>query len=50
MRRYGAQGYRVVAWTVNDPAQMRELVEMGVHTLITDHPARALEVLGAAPQ
>lgn len=50
VRRYRAQGYRVVAWTVNDPAQMRALVEMGVDTLITDHPARALEVLGAAPK
>jgi len=31
-------GLRVVVWTVNDPAQMKRMVEMGVDGLITDRP------------
>ncbi len=31
-------GFRVVPWTVNDPARMRELVAWGVDGLITDRP------------
>ncbi len=40
------RGYRVLAWTVNDPAEMRRLVEMGVDGIITDRPDEALTVLG----
>jgi glycerophosphoryl diester phosphodiesterase len=31
-------GLRVIVWTVNDPAQMKRMVEMGVDGLITDRP------------
>jgi glycerophosphoryl diester phosphodiesterase len=31
-------GYRVVPWTVNDPARMAQLVRLGVDGLITDAP------------
>lgn len=31
-------GVRVVVWTVNDPAEMKRMVEMGVDGLITDRP------------
>ncbi len=31
-------GIRVVVWTVNDPVQMKRMVEMGVDGLITDRP------------
>jgi glycerophosphoryl diester phosphodiesterase len=31
-------GIRVIVWTVNDPAQMKRMVEMGVDGLITDRP------------
>lgn len=35
-------GFRVVPWTVNDPARMRELVAFGVDGLISDRPDLAL--------
>lgn len=40
-----AAGYSVVSWTVNDPARMRELVQLGVNGLISDRPDLLLEVL-----
>lgn len=45
-------GLVVVPWTVNEPAQMRRLIELGVDGLITDYPDAALDVLrrlGIAP-
>jgi len=38
-------GLRVVPWTVNDPADMASLVDLGVDGLITDYPDRARRVL-----
>ncbi|MFN0093075.1 MAG: glycerophosphodiester phosphodiesterase family protein [Acidimicrobiales bacterium] len=43
-RRYGMA---VVAWTVNDPADMARLIERGVDGLITDYPDRARVVMAA---
>lgn len=40
-----ALGLLVIPWTVNDPAQMANLVVMGVDGLITDYPDRARAVL-----
>jgi glycerophosphoryl diester phosphodiesterase len=37
---------RVHAWTINDEADMRRLVEMGVDGVMTDYPDRLLRVLG----
>lgn len=31
-------GLMINVWTVNDPARMRELIELGVDGIITDHP------------
>jgi glycerophosphoryl diester phosphodiesterase len=42
--RYRRRGLRVGAWTVNDPAEARELIRFGVASIITDHPG---ELLGA---
>ena len=37
-------GLRVIAWTVNTPARMRELAEWGIDGLITDRPDLARAV------
>lgn len=39
-------GYRVNTWTVDDPDRIRELRDLGVHAIITNRPALALEALG----
>jgi glycerophosphoryl diester phosphodiesterase len=42
-------GLRVVPWTVNDPARMRELTALGVDGLTTDEPATAVALSRARP-
>lgn len=41
-------GYRVNVWTVNEEAEMRKLVELGVDGIITDRPALLSRILGEA--
>jgi glycerophosphoryl diester phosphodiesterase len=38
-------GLQVVAWTINEPDQMRRLIAAGVNGIITDYPDRLLSVL-----
>jgi glycerophosphoryl diester phosphodiesterase len=38
-------GLKVVVWTVNDPAEMASLIDLGVDGLITDYPDRARAVM-----
>lgn len=45
LRAAQAAGLHVSVWTVNEPALMRKLIEMGVDSLITDVPKMAMEVL-----
>lgn len=40
------EGLHVAAWTVNEEAAMRRLIDLGVDTLITDRPDLALALLG----
>ncbi len=40
-------GVEVHVWTVNEEAEMRELLAMGVDGLISDYPARLLNVIGS---
>ena len=37
---------QVLAWTVNDEAEMKRLIDLGVDGLITDHPEMLAKVLG----
>jgi glycerophosphoryl diester phosphodiesterase len=46
-----ALGMRVVPWTVNDPREMRALIDLGVDGIVTDEPALLRSVATeAAPQ
>lgn len=38
-------GIKVLAWTVNDPAIMNQMIDLGVDGLVTDRPDLAIEVL-----
>lgn len=38
-------GLKVKVWTVNDPARMAELIDMGVDGIITDDPATLRQVM-----
>jgi glycerophosphoryl diester phosphodiesterase len=38
-------GLKVVPWTVNDPADLARVIDMGVDGLITDYPDRGREAL-----
>ena len=40
-----ALGLKVVAWTVNDRADMARIIDMQVDGLITDYPDRAREIM-----
>ena len=43
------RGYKVFAWTVNDEAEMRRLIDLGVDGIITDRPDLLLQVAGRLP-
>ena len=43
-----ALGLKVIVWTVNDPAAMRDLIARGVDGIITDYPDRLRQVMGSA--
>lgn len=45
-----AHGVEVHVWTVNDPADMRRLVDMGVDGIVSDRADIALETLGQRPR
>jgi glycerophosphoryl diester phosphodiesterase len=40
-----ALGLKVIPWTVNNPADMAQIIDLGVDGLITDYPDRAKPVL-----
>lgn len=47
LRAAQAAGVRVQVWTVDDPARMTALLDMGVHGLMTDRPSVLKAVLQA---
>lgn len=44
-----ARGVSVHTWTVNDPARLEALVQLGVDAIITDYPNRLARVLASPP-
>ncbi len=40
LREARSLGLKVVVWTVNDPARMETLIDLGVDGIITDYPDR----------
>jgi len=45
-----ALGLKVIPWTVNEPADMARLIDMGVDGIISDYPDRLRQVLAARGQ
>lgn len=41
---------QIEVWTVNEEADMKRLLDLGVQGIMTDHPDRLLRVLGRPPQ
>jgi glycerophosphoryl diester phosphodiesterase len=44
------RGYRINTWTVNEPEQVKEFIELGIDAIITDKPDMAVKVLHANPR
>jgi glycerophosphoryl diester phosphodiesterase len=40
-----AHGVQIHVWTINDPDEMTDLLDLGVDGLVTDFPARAAELI-----
>jgi len=45
VRKMHRRGYRIFVWTVNEPEDMRRVIDNGVDGIITDYPARLLDIL-----
>jgi glycerophosphoryl diester phosphodiesterase len=45
--RAHARGHQVFVWTVDDPIDVEFVLELGVDTIITDHPLEVRQLLDA---
>jgi glycerophosphoryl diester phosphodiesterase len=45
VRKAHEAGLQVVAWTINEPDQMRRLIAAGADGIMTDYPERLVGVL-----
>jgi len=43
-----ALGLKIVAWTVNEPADIRRVIELGVDGIVSDYPDRLRRIAGEA--
>ena len=50
MRRCHQRGVEVHVWTIDDPAEMNRLLDLGVDGIMTDRPALLRDVLRARGQ
>lgn len=41
-------GLEVLPWTVNDPAEWRRLIDLGIRSIITDYPRKLARYLTSA--
>lgn len=48
-QQVSGRGQQINTWTVNEPEEMRRLIELGVDGIITDRPDLLAELLRAAP-
>jgi glycerophosphoryl diester phosphodiesterase len=39
-----AEKLRIVAWTVNEPADIARMIEAGIDGIISDYPDRVIEI------
>ena len=44
VKRAHRQGMKVIAWTVNEPEEMKQMADAGVDGICTDYPERAAEL------
>lgn len=50
VRAMQKDGFKVVAWTVNDPIRWKELYDMGIDGIITDYPQALVNFLAEVKQ
>lgn len=49
VQKIKAAGIEAGAWTVNDPTEMKRLLDMGIERIYTDQPRRLLPLMTAPP-
>jgi glycerophosphoryl diester phosphodiesterase len=49
IQRVHRLGRRIHVWTVNAPAEIKQLLSMGVDGIITDDPRSAAQLMGRLP-
>lgn len=45
VKSYQAKGFQIIPWTINDEADMKQMIEWQVDGIITDYPDQLIEIL-----